>query len=74
MVTLRRGRLIEYRCQGLFRLIVIDRPEENLVLLFAATAEHDFERLKRQLRDHRGALDVWEPDHPGEEEKEDVPI
>ena len=74
VVTLRRGRLIEYRCQGLFRLIVIDRPEENLVLLFAATAEHDFERLKRQLRDHRGALDVWEPDHPGEEEKEDVPI
>jgi len=74
VVTLRKGRLIEYRCQGLFRLIVIDRPEENLVLLFAATAEHDFERLKRQLRDHRGALDVWEPDHPGEEEKEGAPI
>lgn len=74
VVTLRRGRVIEYRCRGLFRLVAVDYPEEKVVLLFAATAEHDHERLKRQLKEHRGALDLWEPSDPPAETDDDIPF
>ena len=67
MVSLHGAKLVEYRLGGLIRVIAKypARQGSDDILLLAVTLEHDHERLKSLLRQHKSAIQGWQ-----EEEEE----
>jgi len=62
VVSLKDAKLVEYRLRGLVRVIAKypARLATDDILLVAVTLDHDHERLKSLLRQHRAAIDEWE--------------
>lgn len=70
VVSLKGAKLVEYRLRGLVRVIAKypARQGSEDILLVAITLDHDHERLKSLLRQHRAAIEEWEgePEREGE--------
>ena len=68
MVSLKGAKLVEYRLRGLVRVIAKypARPDTEDILLLAVTLDHDHERLKSLLRQHRSAIEDWAEETDGE--------
>jgi hypothetical protein len=64
VVALRGASLLEYSLGKLSRVIAKDPATEdsNDILLIAVTLDHDHERLKRLIKDHRTAIDGRDAD------------
>jgi hypothetical protein len=70
VVSLRGAKLVEYRLGGLIRVIAKypARQGSDDILLLAITLEHDHDRLKSLLRQHKSAIQGWQEE---EENRED---
>lgn len=65
VVSLKGAKLVEYRLGSLVRVIAKypARQGSDDILLLAVTLDHDHERLKSLLRQHRSDIEHWqEPD------------
>jgi hypothetical protein len=67
VVALKGAKLVEYRLGNLVRVIAKypARESSDDILLLAITLDHDHERLKSLLRQHRSEIQDW-----GEQENE----
>jgi len=68
VVALKGAKLVEYRLGSLIRVIAKypARQGSDDILLLAVTLEHDHERLKSLLRQHRSAIQDWRDEENGE--------